>query len=51
VKDDQVYLAHIRDAIERIEAFTSGGREAFFADPMVQDAVIAQFANAVMDQG
>jgi uncharacterized protein with HEPN domain len=40
VNDDQAYLAHIRDAIRRIEAFTSGGREQFFADPMVQDAVI-----------
>jgi uncharacterized protein with HEPN domain len=33
VKEDQVYLAHIRDAIERIEAFTTGGRDQFFADP------------------
>ncbi len=40
MKDDQVYLAHIRDAIERIEAFTSGGSDQFLADPMVQDAVI-----------
>jgi uncharacterized protein with HEPN domain len=40
VSDDQVYLAHIRDAIQRIEAYTSGGREEFLADPMVQDAVI-----------
>ena len=40
MKDDQVYLAHVRDAIQRIEAFTSAGRERFFADPMVQDAVI-----------
>jgi uncharacterized protein with HEPN domain len=40
VSDDQVYLAHIRDAIQRIEAFTAGGRDQFFADVMVQDAVI-----------
>jgi len=40
VNDDHVYLAHVRDAIRRIEAFTSGGREQFLADPMVQDAVI-----------
>ena len=40
MKDDQVYLAHIRDAIERIEAFTSGGSDQFLADLMVQDAVI-----------
>jgi uncharacterized protein with HEPN domain len=40
VKDDRVYLAHIRDAIERIEAYTVGGRERFFAESVVQDAVI-----------
>jgi uncharacterized protein with HEPN domain len=40
VNDDQVYLSHIRDAIERIEAYTTDGRERFLADPMIQDAVI-----------
>lgn len=40
MKDNLVYLAHVRDAIERIEAFTSGGREQFVASPLVQDAVI-----------
>lgn len=40
MKEDRVYLAHIRDAIERIDAFTSGGRDRFLADAMVQDAVI-----------
>lgn len=40
MKDDAVFLGHIRDATERIEAFTSGGRDRFMADPMVQDAVI-----------
>jgi uncharacterized protein with HEPN domain len=40
VKDDRVYLSHIRDAIDRIEAFTSGGLEGFVRDLMVQDAVI-----------
>ena len=40
MNDDQVYLAHIRDAVQRIEAYTSGGPEQFFADSMVQDAVI-----------
>lgn len=40
MKDDRVYLAHIRDDIERIEAFTAAGRDQFFADPMIQDAVI-----------
>jgi uncharacterized protein with HEPN domain len=40
MKDDAVYLRHIRDAIAKIEEYTAGGRDAFFADAMVQDAVI-----------
>ena len=40
MKDDRIYLAHIRDAIERIDSFTSGGHEQFMNEPMVQDAVI-----------
>jgi len=40
MKEDRVYLLHIRDAIERIESYTKGGREAFFREPIVQDAVI-----------
>jgi uncharacterized protein with HEPN domain len=40
VKDDRVYLSHIRDAIQRIQTFTTGGRDEFLADPMIQDAVL-----------
>lgn len=40
MKEDRIYLAHIRDAIERIETFTFGGHEQFMNEPMVQDAVI-----------
>jgi len=40
VRDQSVYLRHIRDAIARVEAYTEGGRSAFFQDTMVQDAVI-----------
>ena len=40
MKEDRVYLAHMRDAIERIATFTAGGHDDFLADPMVQDAVI-----------
>ena len=40
MKDAAVFLQHIRDAIVRIEAYTSHGRQAFLADTMVQDAVI-----------
>jgi uncharacterized protein with HEPN domain len=40
VKDPTIYVRHIRDAIARIETYTAQGREAFFANTMVQDAVI-----------
>jgi uncharacterized protein with HEPN domain len=40
VKEDSVYLRHIRDAIERVESYTAGGSKVFFQNTMVQDAVI-----------
>jgi uncharacterized protein with HEPN domain len=40
VKDDRVYLEHILRCITRIEEYTAGGRESFFASPMVQDATL-----------
>ena len=43
VKDDQLYLIHILECIERIESYTQGGREAFQKSKMSQDAVIRNF--------
>ena len=40
MKDDRVYLLHVRDAIDRIRSYTAGGRAAFFADTRTQDAVV-----------
>jgi uncharacterized protein with HEPN domain len=40
VKDDRVYLEHIRSAIDDIEHYTATGRDAFMNDRMRQDAVI-----------
>jgi uncharacterized protein with HEPN domain len=40
VKDDRVYLGHIRDAIDDIDEYTVVGRDAFMAERMRQDAVI-----------
>jgi uncharacterized protein with HEPN domain len=40
VRDDRVYLGHIRDAINDIEDYTSVGRDAFMATRLRQDAVI-----------
>jgi uncharacterized protein with HEPN domain len=43
VKDDRLYLIHILECTDRIESYTRGGRDAFMASPMVQDAVIRNF--------
>jgi uncharacterized protein with HEPN domain len=43
VKDDRFYLIHILERIQRIESYTTGGREAFLASSMIQDAVIRNF--------
>ena len=44
IRDDQVYLAHIRDALQQISAYTeSMDHVAFHGNRMVQDAVIRQF--------
>ena len=40
MKDDRVYLQHIRDALHDIETYTSTGRPSFFADRMRQDATL-----------
>jgi uncharacterized protein with HEPN domain len=42
-KDPRVYLAHILECIQKIERFTADGRERFFQDAMVQDAVLRNF--------
>jgi uncharacterized protein with HEPN domain len=40
VKGDRAYLLHIRDSIDRIRGYTSGGKNDFLRDPKTQDAVI-----------
>ena len=40
MKDDRVYLGHIRDAIQDIEQYAAIGHDLFLADRMRQDAVI-----------
>jgi uncharacterized protein with HEPN domain len=47
VTRDEVCLRHVLEAIGRIESYVSAGREAFFSDPMPQDAVIRQLAVVV----
>ena len=38
--DNRAYLEYIRECIERITEYTSEGREAFFANTMIQDAAL-----------
>ena len=40
MKDDRIYLLHIRDAVDRVLSYTTGGKTAFFADTRTQDAVV-----------
>lgn len=40
MKDDRLYLAHIRDAIADIRTYAAAGEEAFRAERMRQDAII-----------
>ena len=40
MKDARVYLKHTLRCIARIEEYTAGGRESFFASPLIQDGVI-----------
>lgn len=40
MKRDEVYLQHILDAINRIIVYTEDGKDAFFKNTMMQDAVI-----------
>jgi uncharacterized protein with HEPN domain len=42
MKGDRVYLRHILDAVEKIEAYIMVGRDAFMATSHWQDAVIRQ---------
>jgi uncharacterized protein with HEPN domain len=40
VKDDRVYLEHVRDALADITTYTSAGRDAFFEQRIRQDATL-----------
>lgn len=37
---DYFYLTHILECVERVERFTTAGKDAFFADEKTQDAVL-----------
>lgn len=42
-KDQRLYLIHILEALKKIDRYTKGGKDAFFDDEMIQDAVYRNF--------
>lgn len=40
MKEDKLYLIHVRECIARIERYVAGGRTAFLESTLVQDAVL-----------
>jgi uncharacterized protein with HEPN domain len=42
-KDQRLYLIHIVEALRKIHRYTKDGKDRFFADEMVQDAVYRNF--------
>ena len=40
MKDDGLYVIHMGECIARIQSYTVGGRKQFFAETLVQDAVL-----------
>jgi uncharacterized protein with HEPN domain len=56
VKDDRVYLQHIRDALDDIAAYCGSDHDSFIGDRMRQDAtlrkleVIGQAVKNLSDQ-
>lgn len=43
MKDERLYLVQMLECIARLTSFVRPGREVFFADRMMQDAVIRNF--------
>lgn len=43
MKDDRLYLIHIKEAIEWIEEYTQEGKAAFLNEHKTQDAVLRNF--------
>lgn len=43
MKDERLYLIQMIERVDRIAAYTRGGRAEFFADTKTQDAVVRSF--------
>jgi len=40
VKDDKLYLIHMSECINRVSKYTTGGRNEFMSQSLIQDAVV-----------
>jgi uncharacterized protein with HEPN domain len=40
MKEDRIYLIHIRDCLKKIQSYTIEGKVAFFEQTIIQDAVL-----------
>ena len=40
MKDERIYLLHVRDSIQHVVNYTAAGKESFFSDRKTQDAVV-----------
>lgn len=40
MKDDALYLLHIRESIQKVESYAQDGRECFLRDAKTQDAIL-----------
>ena len=47
MKDDRLYLTHIKEAVDKINSYTEGGYDQFVNDTKTQDAVIRNFEISV----
>jgi uncharacterized protein with HEPN domain len=42
MNEDQVYLGYILDCIDKIQEYSQGGKQEFFANSMMSDAIIGR---------
>ena len=40
MKEDQIYLEYILECVNKIEAYSQGGKQDFFNNSMIQDAIL-----------
>lgn len=45
MKEDRIYLLYAQDVIQHIIEYTAAGKDGFFADRKIQDAVVRNLRN------